>query len=255
MKKIRPMFRFLIFLLISLIIFSFCRYIVQLFTDDNFLLILIPVVALAFFALAREYIYLLVDTMMGWSADDADWYFTPGETGCLFLRNSISSWIAFIASLHFKYSSWDEPSVSNLVNSIVYLDNKSIRLEVSIVWSACIIDKLTRRIQQITYGSIKESHLSFISWSENFCRVNTISPALKGWNWCVGHAPQGFGFLICISYLKQCASFGSQITAVKTKNTIKIVFKNTNISDFIKKVFVLIFQTSAAWPNYMPTGD
>ena len=72
MKKIRPMFRFLIFLLISLIIFSFCRYIVQLFTDDNFLLILIPVVALAFFALAREYIYLLVDTMMGWSADDAD---------------------------------------------------------------------------------------------------------------------------------------------------------------------------------------
>ena len=72
MKKIRPMFRFLIFLLISLIIFSFCRYIVQLFTDDNFLLILIPVVALAFFALAREYIYSLVDTMMGWSADEPD---------------------------------------------------------------------------------------------------------------------------------------------------------------------------------------
>ena len=66
------MFRFLIFLLISLIIFSFCRYIVQLFTDNNFLLILIPVTALAFFALAKEYVYMLVDTIMGWAADDAE---------------------------------------------------------------------------------------------------------------------------------------------------------------------------------------
>ena len=66
------MFRFLIFLLISLIIFSFCRYIVQLLTDNNILLILIPVTALTLFALAKEYIYSLVDMMMGWSADDAE---------------------------------------------------------------------------------------------------------------------------------------------------------------------------------------
>ena len=66
------MFRFVIFLLISLIIFSFCRYIVQLLTDNNILLILIPVTALALFALAKEYIYSLVDMMMGWSADDAE---------------------------------------------------------------------------------------------------------------------------------------------------------------------------------------
>jgi len=69
MKKIRPVFRFLIFLLLSLIIFSFCRYIVQLFTDNNFFLILIPVTALTFFALAKEYVYSLVDMMMSWTTD------------------------------------------------------------------------------------------------------------------------------------------------------------------------------------------
>jgi hypothetical protein len=70
MKKLRQSFRFLIFLLIYLIIFSLCRYIVQLFTDDNFLLILIPVTALALFALAKNYVYSLVDTMMSWTTDD-----------------------------------------------------------------------------------------------------------------------------------------------------------------------------------------
>ncbi|HEX3167755.1 MAG TPA: hypothetical protein VHQ93_15910 [Chitinophagaceae bacterium] len=69
MKKIREVFRFLIFLLLSLIIFSSGRYIVQLFTDDNFLLILIPVTILTFFALAKEYVYSLVDRMMSWSTD------------------------------------------------------------------------------------------------------------------------------------------------------------------------------------------
>jgi len=69
MKKIRGVFRFLIFLLLSLIIFSSCRYIVQVFTDDNFLLILIPVTVLTFFALAKEYVYSLVDMMMGWTTD------------------------------------------------------------------------------------------------------------------------------------------------------------------------------------------
>jgi hypothetical protein len=68
MKKIRGVFRFLIFLLLSLIIFSFCRYIVQLFTDNNFMLILIPVTALTLFALAKEYVYSLVD-MMSWTTD------------------------------------------------------------------------------------------------------------------------------------------------------------------------------------------
>jgi len=72
MKKVRQTFRFLIFLLICLIIFSSCRYIVQLFTDDNFLLILIPVSSLAFFALAKDYIYSLVDAMMGWVADNPE---------------------------------------------------------------------------------------------------------------------------------------------------------------------------------------
>lgn len=66
------MFRFLIFLLVSLIIFSFCRYIVQLLTNNNILLIFIPVTALALFALAKEYVYSLVDMMMGWSAEDAE---------------------------------------------------------------------------------------------------------------------------------------------------------------------------------------
>ncbi|HET9432155.1 MAG TPA: hypothetical protein VFO37_00300, partial [Chitinophagaceae bacterium] len=70
MKKIRQTFRFLIFLLIYLIIFSLCRYIVQLFTDNNFLLILIPVTGLALFALAKDYVYSLVDTMMSWTTDD-----------------------------------------------------------------------------------------------------------------------------------------------------------------------------------------
>jgi len=70
MKKIRQTFRFLIFLLIYLIIFSLCRYIVQLFTDNNFLLILIPVTGLAFFALAKDYVYSLVDIMMSWTTDD-----------------------------------------------------------------------------------------------------------------------------------------------------------------------------------------
>jgi hypothetical protein len=69
MKKIRVVFRFLIFLLLSLIIFSLCRYIVQLFTDDNLLLILIPVTALTFFALAKEYVYSVVDMVMGWTID------------------------------------------------------------------------------------------------------------------------------------------------------------------------------------------
>ena len=69
MKKIRPVFRFLIFLLLSLIIFSLGRYIVQLFTEDNLLLIFIPVTILSFFALAKEYIYSLVDTMMNWRND------------------------------------------------------------------------------------------------------------------------------------------------------------------------------------------
>jgi hypothetical protein len=72
MKKIRVVFRFLIFLLLSLIIFSSCRYIVQLFTDDNFLLILIPVTVLNFFALAKEYVYSLVDMMMSWTTDHAE---------------------------------------------------------------------------------------------------------------------------------------------------------------------------------------
>lgn len=70
MKKIRQTFRFLIFLLIYLIVFSLCRYIVQLFTDNNFLLILIPVTGLAFFALAKDYVYSLVDIMMSWTTDD-----------------------------------------------------------------------------------------------------------------------------------------------------------------------------------------
>jgi len=69
MKKIRVVFRFLIFLLLSLIIFSLCRYVVQLFTDDNFLLILIPVTVLSFFALAKEYVYSLVDMVMSWTTD------------------------------------------------------------------------------------------------------------------------------------------------------------------------------------------
>jgi hypothetical protein len=69
MKKIRGVFKFLIFLLLSLIIFSSCRYIVQLFTDDNFLLILIPVTVLTFFALAKEYVYSLVDMTMNWTTD------------------------------------------------------------------------------------------------------------------------------------------------------------------------------------------
>ena len=72
MKKIRVVFRFLIFLLLSLIIFSLCRYIVQLFTDDNFLLILIPVTVLTLFALAKEYVYSLVDKMMSWTTDQAE---------------------------------------------------------------------------------------------------------------------------------------------------------------------------------------
>ena len=62
----------MIFLLLSLIIFSFCRFIVQLFTDDTFLLILIPVTVLTFFALAKEYVYSLVDMMMGWAIDQAE---------------------------------------------------------------------------------------------------------------------------------------------------------------------------------------
>ena len=66
MKKIRVVFKFVIFLLLSLIIFSLVRYVVQLFTDDNFLLILLPVTGLTFFALAREYIYSLIDNMMNW---------------------------------------------------------------------------------------------------------------------------------------------------------------------------------------------
>jgi len=69
MKKFREVFRFLIFLLLSLIIFSSGRYVVQLFTDDNFLLILIPVTILTFFALAKEYVYSLVDMMMSWTTD------------------------------------------------------------------------------------------------------------------------------------------------------------------------------------------
>jgi len=69
MKKIRVVFRFLIFLLLSLIIFSLCRYTVQLFTDNNLLLILIPVTVLTFFALAKEYVYSLVDVMMSWTTD------------------------------------------------------------------------------------------------------------------------------------------------------------------------------------------
>jgi len=69
MQKAREVFRFLIFLLLSLIIFSFCRYIVQLFTNNNFLLILIPVTALTLFALAKEYVYSLVDIMMSWTTD------------------------------------------------------------------------------------------------------------------------------------------------------------------------------------------
>jgi len=69
MKKIRAVFRFLIFLLLSLIIFSSARYFLQLFTDDNFLLILIPVTVLTFFALAKEYVYSLVDMMMSWTTD------------------------------------------------------------------------------------------------------------------------------------------------------------------------------------------
>ena len=67
MKKIRGVFRFLIFLLLSLIIFSLCRYLVQLFTDNNFLLILIPVTVLTFFALAKENVYSIVDMMMNWT--------------------------------------------------------------------------------------------------------------------------------------------------------------------------------------------
>jgi len=59
----------LIFLLLSLIIFSLCRYVVQLFTDDNLLLILIPVTALTFFALAKEYVYSVVDMVMSWNTD------------------------------------------------------------------------------------------------------------------------------------------------------------------------------------------
>jgi hypothetical protein len=43
-----------------------------LFTDDNFLLILIPVTALTFFALAKEYVYSLVDKMMSWTTDQAE---------------------------------------------------------------------------------------------------------------------------------------------------------------------------------------
>jgi len=73
MKKIRPVFRFLIFLLLSLIIFSFCRYIVQLFTDNNFFLILVPVTALSFFALAKEYVYSLVNMMMNWTTDHPEY--------------------------------------------------------------------------------------------------------------------------------------------------------------------------------------
>ena len=69
MKKIREVFRFLIFLLLSLIIFSLGRYIVQLFTDDTFLLILIPVTVLSFFAHAKEYVYSLVNMMMNWNVD------------------------------------------------------------------------------------------------------------------------------------------------------------------------------------------
>ena len=69
MKKFREVFRFLIFLLLSLIIFSSGRYIVQLFTDDNFLLILIPVTVLTFFALAKEYVYSVIDMMMSWTTD------------------------------------------------------------------------------------------------------------------------------------------------------------------------------------------
>jgi hypothetical protein len=69
MKKIRGVFRFLIFLLLSLIIFSLCRYVVQLFTDDNLLLILIPVTALTFFALAKQYVYSVVDMVMSWNTD------------------------------------------------------------------------------------------------------------------------------------------------------------------------------------------
>jgi hypothetical protein len=41
-----------------------------LFTDNNFLLILIPVTGLALFALAKDYVYSLVDTMMSWTTDD-----------------------------------------------------------------------------------------------------------------------------------------------------------------------------------------
>lgn len=74
MKKIRPVFRFLIFVLLSLIIFSLFRFIVQLFTDDNFLLILIPVTALSFFALAREYVYSLVNMMMSWTTVPPGWW-------------------------------------------------------------------------------------------------------------------------------------------------------------------------------------
>ena len=69
MKKIREVFSFLIFLLLSLIIFSSCRYVVQLFTDNNFLLILIPMTVLTFFALAKEYVYSVVDMMMNWTTD------------------------------------------------------------------------------------------------------------------------------------------------------------------------------------------
>jgi len=72
MKKFREVFRFLIFLLLSLIIFSSGRYVVQLFTDDNFLLISIPVTVLTFFALAKEYIYSLVDMMMNWTTDQPE---------------------------------------------------------------------------------------------------------------------------------------------------------------------------------------
>ena len=59
----------MIFLLLSLIIFSSCRFIVQLFTDDNLLLILIPVTVLTFFAFAKEYVYSLVDMMMSWTTE------------------------------------------------------------------------------------------------------------------------------------------------------------------------------------------
>jgi hypothetical protein len=45
------------------------QIIVQLFTDNNFLLILIPVTVLTFFALAKEYVYSLVDMMMNWTTD------------------------------------------------------------------------------------------------------------------------------------------------------------------------------------------